>query len=239
MFLDPHARVPALHQGRRRRTRCVAQRSREILQRDRQINAIRRRLTKNVLSAVKDLQTDRPEGYRTFWTQFGRVLKEGLLSDFDNQDILLRVSSFASTRSDEEVTTLAEYVERMKDGQQQIFYATGETRQQLVKSPHLEAFKAHGYEVPLLTDAVDEVWVGPVTDFDGTPLQSVAKGEVDLDSEEDKDGARGRATCRRATAPLRYGYRSRGGAIQFPPSALRANAAAAGLTTFRRAQVTG
>ncbi|HTY31644.1 molecular chaperone HtpG [Mycobacterium sp.] len=163
--------------------------SREILQQDRQIKAIRRRLTKKVLSTIKDLQSERPDDYRTFWTQFGRVLKEGLLSDFDNQDALLRVASFASTHSDEEPTTLAEYVERMKDGQQQIFYATGETRQQLLKSPHLEAFKAKGYEVLLLTDPVDEVWVGTVTEFDGKPLQSVAKGEVDLDSGKEHSDA--------------------------------------------------
>jgi len=159
--------------------------SREILQQDRQVNAIRRRLTKKVLSTIKELQSERPQDYRTFWTQFGRVLKEGLLSDFDNQDTLLRISSFASTHSEEEPTTLAEYVERMKDGQKQIYYATGETRQQLLNSPHLEAFKAKGYEVLLLTDPVDEVWVGTITEFDGTPLQSVARGEVDLDSEED------------------------------------------------------
>ena len=163
--------------------------SREILQQDRQIKAMRRRLTKKVLSSIKELQSERPEDYRTFWTQFGRVLKEGLLSDFDNQDTLLRISSFASTHSDEEVTTLAEYVERMKDGQEQIFYATGETRQQILKSPHLEAFKAKGYEVLVLTDPVDEVWVGTVTEFDGKPLQSVAKGEVDLGSDEDKSEA--------------------------------------------------
>ena len=163
--------------------------SREILQQDRQIKAMRRRLTKKVLSSIKELQSERPEDYRTFWTQFGRVLKEGLMSDFDNQDTLLRISSFASTHSDEEVTTLAEYVERMKDGQEQIFYATGETRQQILKSPHLEAFKAKGYEVLVLTDPVDEVWVGNVTEFDGKPLQSVAKGEVDLDSEEDESAA--------------------------------------------------
>ena len=157
--------------------------SREMLQQDRQVKAIRRRLTKKILSTIKDLQPERPEDYRTFWTQFGRVLKEGLLSDFDNQDILLRISSFASTHHEEEPTTLAEYVERMKEGQKQIFYATGETRQHILKSPHLEAFKAKGYEVLLLTDPVDEVWVGSVTEFDGKPLQSVARGEVDLDSE--------------------------------------------------------
>lgn len=160
--------------------------SREILQQDRQISAIRRRLTKKVLSTIKELQSQRPEDYRTFWTEFGRVVKEGLLSDFDNQEALLQISSFASTHSDSEPTTLAEYVERMKEGQEQIFYATGESRQQLLKSPHLEAFKAKGYEVLLLTDPVDEVWVNTVTEFDGKPLQSTAKGEVDLDSEEDK-----------------------------------------------------
>lgn len=163
--------------------------SREILQQDRQIKAIRRRLTKKVLSTIKELQSERPDDYRTLWTQFGRAIKEGLLSDADNKEMLLQVSSFASTHSEEETTTLAEYVERMKEGQQQIFYATGETRQQLQKSPHLEAFLAKGYEVLLLTDPVDEVWVGVVDEFDGKPLQSVAKGEVDLDSEEGKSEA--------------------------------------------------
>lgn len=163
--------------------------SREILQQDRQIKAIRRRLTKKVLATIKDLQSERPEDYRTFWTQFGRVVKEGLLSDFDNQETLLQISSFASTYSEEEATTLAQYVERMKEGQTQIFYATGESRQQILKSPHLEAFKAKGYEVLLLTDPVDEVWVGTVTEFDGKPLQSIAKGEVDLSADGDESEA--------------------------------------------------
>lgn len=163
--------------------------SREILQQDRQIKAIRRRLTKKVLSTIKDLQSERPDDYRTFWTQFGRVVKEGLLSDFDNQETLLQLCSFASTHSEEEATTLAQYVERMKEGQTQIFYATGETRQQILKSPHLEAFKAKGYEVLLLTDPVDEVWVGTVTEFDGKPLQSIAKGEVDLSAEGEESQA--------------------------------------------------
>ena len=165
--------------------------SREILQQDRQVVAIRRRLTKKVLSTIKDLQSDRPADYRTLWTQFGAVLKEGLLSDQDNQDTLLRLASFASTRSDEESTTLAAYVERMKDGQDQIYFATGPSRELVLKSPHLEAFKAKGYEVLLLTDPVDEVWVGSVTEFDGKPLQSVAKGEVDLASDDEKDGRDG------------------------------------------------
>ncbi|MED5814928.1 molecular chaperone HtpG [Mycolicibacterium sp. 050232] len=164
--------------------------SREILQQDRQVTAIRRRLTKKVLSTIAELQTGKPEDYRTLWTQFGAVLKEGLMSDLDNQHTLLQVSSFSSTFSDadggEGLTTLAQYVERMKEGQEQIFYATGPSADQLMKSPHLEAFKAKGYEVLLLTDPVDEIWVSSVPEFDGKPLQSVAKGEVDLDSDEDK-----------------------------------------------------
>ncbi|MET0701059.1 MAG: molecular chaperone HtpG [Mycobacterium sp.] len=160
--------------------------SREILQQDRQIKVIRRSLTKKVLSAIKDLQANRPDAYTTFWTQFGRVFKEGLLSDGDNRDTLLRLSSFPSTFSDGSPTTLADYVARMKDDQEQIFYATGESRQLLERSPHLEAFRAKGYEVLLLTDPVDEVWVESVPEFDGKTLQSVAKGEVDLGASDDQ-----------------------------------------------------
>jgi len=160
--------------------------SREILQQDRQISAIRRRLTKKVLSTIKDLQSERPEDYRTFWGEFGKVLKEGLMRDFENQETLLEISSFASTHSEDQLTTLAQYVERMKEGQQQIYYATGESPQQILNTPHLEAFKAKGYEVLLLSDTVDEIWLGSVTEFDGKPLQSVAMGDVDLDSEEEK-----------------------------------------------------
>jgi molecular chaperone HtpG len=169
--------------------------SREILQQDRQIKVIRRSLTKKVLSAIKDLQSNRPDDYTTFWTQFGRVFKEGLLSDADNRDTVLRLSSFASTFTDTGAsgatgegtvsTTLADYVGRMKDGQEQIFYATGESRQLLERSPHLEAFQAKGYEVLLLTDPVDEVWVESVPEFDSKALQSVAKGEVDLGAGDD------------------------------------------------------
>ncbi|MCV7252154.1 molecular chaperone HtpG [Mycobacterium hackensackense] len=164
--------------------------SREILQQDRQIKVIRRSLTKKVLSAIKDLQANRPDDYATFWTQFGRAFKEGLLSDPDNRETVLGLSSFASTFSPDTPTTLADYVSRMRDGQEQIFYATGESRRLLESSPHLEAFKAKGYEVLLLTDPVDEVWVESVPDFQGKALQSVAKGEVDLgsgDAESDAD----------------------------------------------------
>lgn len=163
--------------------------SREILQQDRQIRAIRRRLTRKVLSTIKEMQSENAEKYQTFWSQFGRALKEGLISDADNRETLLSVSSFASTHSEEGLTTLAEYVDRMKDGQEQIYYMTGESRQQIESSPHMEAFKARGLEVLLLTDSVDEVWVGNVPDFDGKAFQSISKGEVDLDTEEEKKEA--------------------------------------------------
>ncbi len=155
--------------------------SREILQQDRQIQIVRRRLVKKVLSTVKSLMTDDADKYRTFWSEYGRVVKEGLLSDPDNKDAILDVLSAASTHDPEKLTTLREYVERMKDGQSDIYYVTGESRAMIENSPHMEAFKAKGYEVLLLTDPVDEVWVERVTQFDGKSLQSIAKGQVDLD----------------------------------------------------------
>jgi molecular chaperone HtpG len=172
--------------------------SREILQQDRQIQMIRKRLVRKVLSTIKDMQgaesaesgdgdaTAEESKYRTFWNEFGRVLKEGLLSDFDNRETILQVSSFASTHSDSEPTTLAQYVERMAEGQDKIYYMTGESRQQIENSPHMEAFEAKGLEVLILTDPVDEMWVGSVPDFDGKPFQSIATVEVDLETEEEK-----------------------------------------------------
>ncbi|MFD5873960.1 molecular chaperone HtpG [Streptomyces sp. NPDC060322] len=160
--------------------------SREILQQDRQIEMMRRRLVKKVLSTVKDLRSKAPEKYETLWKEFGRVLKEGLFQDFENRDAILEISSFASTQDDEGLTTLRAYVERMKEGQEQIYYMTGESRAAMESSPHMEAFRAKGFEVLLLTDPVDEVWVQSVPEFDGKPLQSISKGEVDLDTDEEK-----------------------------------------------------
>ncbi|MFJ1842760.1 molecular chaperone HtpG [Streptomyces sp. NPDC088146] len=163
--------------------------SREILQQDRQIQLMRRRLAKKVLSTVKDMMSADPERYATFWREFGRVLKEGLLSDFENRDAILGVASFATTHDKDEPTTLRQYVERMKDGQEHIYYLTGESRQAIENSPHMEAFRAKGVEVLLLTDPVDEVWVEAEPEFDGKKLRSVAKGEVELGTEEEKKEA--------------------------------------------------
>ncbi|MFB7293406.1 molecular chaperone HtpG [Actinacidiphila glaucinigra] len=158
--------------------------SREILQQDRQIQMIHRRLTKKVLSTIKDLMTSAPDRYATIWREFGRALKEGLLNDYDNRDTLLGLCSFASTHEADEPTTLAQYAERMKDGQEEIYYLTGDSREAVENSPHMEAFRAKGIEVLLLTDPVDEVWVATVPAFDGKQLRSVAKGAVDLDGGE-------------------------------------------------------
>lgn len=155
--------------------------SREILQQDRQIRAIRRRLTKKVISTVSEMRSSRPEDYQTFWSSFGRVFKEGLVNDVDNRDAVLKASVFASTHSDEELTSLADYVGRMPEKQDSIYYMTGESRQQIESSPHLEAFRAKGIEVLILADPVDEMWVGAGLEFEGKQFRSVAKGAVDLD----------------------------------------------------------
>ncbi|MFF9178781.1 molecular chaperone HtpG [Streptomyces sp. NPDC014793] len=158
--------------------------SREILQQDRHIDMMRRRLTKKVISTVKDMMTKDAEQYATFWREFGTVLKEGLVTDSDNRDALLAVASFASTHHDTEQTTLKAYLERMKDGQDDIYYLTGESRQSIENSPHMEAFRDRGIEVLLLTDPVDEVWADAVGTYEGRKLRSVAKGRIDLDTED-------------------------------------------------------
>jgi molecular chaperone HtpG len=166
--------------------------SREILQQDRQIQLIRKRLVKKVLSTVRTLLDDEPEKYATFWSELGRAVKEGLLSDADNRDAILEICSFPTTYDPEKPTTLREYIARMPEGQDAIYYATGESRTALESSPHMEAFRAKGYEVLLLTDPVDEVWVDSVPTFADKPFTSIAKGEVDLGGGEvDEDTRKG------------------------------------------------
>jgi molecular chaperone HtpG len=158
--------------------------SREILQQDRQIERIRRRLVKKVLQTIKALPDEK---YTTFWGEFGKAVKEGLLDDAENRESIMEICSFDSTHSAEEQTRIAGYVERMKDGQEEIYYLTGESRTAAENSPHLEAFQAKGYEVLILTDPIDEMWVDAVADFDGKKFQSIAKGQVDLADEKDPE----------------------------------------------------
>ncbi|GAA1340628.1 molecular chaperone HtpG [Saccharothrix algeriensis] len=166
--------------------------SREILQQDRQIQLMRRRLVKKVLSTVKAMQADKPEQYATFWREFGAAVKEGLLGDPENRDAILAIASFDSTHDAERPTTLAQYAERMKEDQQHIYYMTGGSRAKVEHSPHLEALRAKGYEVLILTDPIDEMWVDAVPGFEGRQFRSVAKGQVDLETEEEKAAAEDR-----------------------------------------------
>jgi molecular chaperone HtpG len=166
--------------------------SREILQRDRQIQLMHRRLVKKVLSTVKTMMTDKADSYATFWREFGRAVKEGLLHDVENRDAILDIASFDSTHDTEQQTTLGQYVERMAEGQQHIYYLTGESRTTIESSPHMEAFHAKGFEVLVLTDPIDEMWVNAVPGFDGKQFQSIAKGQVDLDTDEEKSTAEAR-----------------------------------------------
>jgi molecular chaperone HtpG len=159
--------------------------SREILQQDRQIQLIRKRLVRKVLATVKSMQAEHPQRYATFWSELGRAVKEGLLEDPDNREQILEICSFPSTHDAAEPTTLRAYRERMPAGQEQIYYITGESRSAVENSPHLEALRAKDHEVLLLTDPIDEIWVDAVSEFDGTALTSVAKGAAEPDQDSD------------------------------------------------------
>ncbi|MCE3234434.1 MAG: putative chaperone protein HtpG [Vampirovibrio sp.] len=163
--------------------------SREILQQNRQIRAIRKRLVKKVLSTLEDMATNDREKYLTFWGEFGRALKEGIYEDQENRESLLDLALFATTEYESELTTLKDYVSRMKSGQDKIYFMTGEDRKTIENSPHLEAFREKGYEVLLFTDAVDEVWTQSAYKYGEFEFQSVGKGTVELGTEEEKQQA--------------------------------------------------
>lgn len=160
--------------------------SRQMLQQDRQITQIRKWLTKKSLDALQQLYDKEFEKYLTLWKEFGRALKEGAATDYDNKDRLLGLLLFESSHDAEKLTTLKDYVGRMPVDQTEIFYLTGESRAVVENSPHLEAFKAKGYEVLYLVDTVDELLVQSLTEFDGKRLKSVGKGTVNLGSEEER-----------------------------------------------------
>ena len=166
--------------------------SREILQKDPNIDAMRSALTKRVLDMLTKLAKNEPENYSTFWKEFGQVMKEGPAEDFSNREKIAKLLRFASTHTDttEQNQSLDEYVARMKDGQEKIYYIAAENFNTAKSSPHLEVFRKKGIEVLLLTDRVDEWLMSHLAEFDGKSLQDVGKGELDLgklDSEEDKE----------------------------------------------------
>jgi molecular chaperone HtpG len=169
--------------------------SRELLQESRDVKAIREGSTKRVLAMLEELaKLEKEEGaseddkgkYAKFYAEFGAVLKEGLGEDFSNRDRLARLLRFASTSSDAPSVSLADYKARMKEGQEAIYYITAETLAAARNSPQLEVFRKKGIEVLLMTDRVDEWALNYLHEFDGTPMQSVAKGAVDLGKLQDE-----------------------------------------------------
>ena len=168
--------------------------SREILQKDPIIDSMKSALTKRVLDMLEKLAKNEPEKYQGFWKNFGQVMKEGPAEDFANKEKIAGLLRFASTHEDggEQVVSLAQYLERAKEGQDKIYYLTGETYAQVKNSPHLEVFRKKGIEVLLLTDRIDEWLMSYLSDFDGKTFVDVARGDLDLgnlDSEEDKKAA--------------------------------------------------
>jgi len=160
--------------------------SREMLQQDRFITLIRKGLTKKVLDVLDDMRAKDEDTYLKFWAEFGRAIKEGTSSDYENKERLLELLVFPSSNDPEKLTTLKDYVERMKEGQNEIYYLTGESRSQVENSPHLEAFKDKGYEVLYLVDTVDELLTQSLNEYGGKKLKSVGKGTVNLGSDEEK-----------------------------------------------------
>ena len=165
--------------------------SREILQSGPVIDSMKSALTKRVLDMLEKLAKDKPDDYKAFWKAFGQVLKEGPAEDFANKEKIAGLLRFASTagEGDEQSVSLADYLGRVKEGQDKIYYLTGESYAQIKNSPHLEVFRKKGIEVLLLTDRIDEWLMSYLTEFDGKQFVDVARGDLDLgklDSEEDK-----------------------------------------------------
>jgi len=165
--------------------------SREILQSGPVVDSMKSALTKRVLDMLEKLAKGEPEQYKSFWKHFGQVLKEGPAEDFANREKIAGLLRFASTsdESGEPSVSLADYVSRLKEGQDKLYYLTGESYAQVKNSPHLEVFRKKGIEVLLLTDRIDEWLMSYLTEFDGKHFVDVARGDLDLgklDSEEDK-----------------------------------------------------
>jgi molecular chaperone HtpG len=162
--------------------------SREILQDSRDVEAIKNGSVKKVLGLLEDLAENKPEEYAKFWTEFGRVMKEGPGEDFANKEKIAALLRFASTHADteEQSVSLKEYIARMKPEQEVIYYITADSFAAAQHSPHLEIFRKKGIEVLLMSDKVDEWLLGSLTEFDDKKLQSIAKGDLDLGKLEDE-----------------------------------------------------
>lgn len=165
--------------------------SRELLQDNKQVESIKSACTKRVLSMLEKLSTQDKETYQKFWDAFGLVMKEGPVEDYANKEALAKLLRFATTNSDSEKQTvsLEDYIGRMKEGQEKIYYLTASSYNAAKHSPHLEIFNKKGLEVLLLSDRIDEWLVGYLSEFEGKKLQSISKGKVDLPEGEGTDSA--------------------------------------------------
>lgn len=166
--------------------------SREILQNNKAVESMKSAVTKRVLDMLSKLAKKQPEDYQAFWDEFGQVIKEGMAEDFANKEKVSKLLRFSSTHNGEQTQTvsLEDYVSRMKEEQQKIYYITAENFNAAKNSPHLEIFRKKGIEVLLLHDRIDEWMTSYLTEFDGKPLQNIAKGELDLgdlDDEKEKE----------------------------------------------------
>lgn len=155
--------------------------SRQRLQHDHHITLIRKRLTRKVLDAIEKMFRQNFEKYREFWAEFGRALKEGATSDHDNKETVISLLLFQSSNDPEQLTTLEDYVARMKPGQERIYYLTGTSRAMLERSPQVEALLEKGFEVLYLSDPVDELLLQHLPEYSGKKLKSAGKGAIDLD----------------------------------------------------------
>ncbi|VAV91706.1 Chaperone protein HtpG [hydrothermal vent metagenome] len=160
--------------------------SREMLQNNPVLNSIRTAVTKKILSELEKKAKKDADAYAVFWKSFGPVLKEGIYEDFGRRDQLMKLARFESTDT-EGLQSLDDYVGRMKDGQENIYYITGDNPEAARRSPQLEGFKAKGIEVLFLTDAVDDFWLQMVPEYEGKKFQSVTRGTADLDDKKDDD----------------------------------------------------
>jgi len=160
--------------------------SRQLLQQDRHITQMRKWLTRKMLDVLADMREKESAKYLTFWEQFGRAMKEGVGTDYENKEKLLPLLLFESSHHATELATLKSYLERMKPDQKEILYLTGESRKAIENSPHLEAARQKGYEVLFLSDPVDELVVQHVFEFEGKHLKSLNKGTVNLGTEEEE-----------------------------------------------------
>ena len=178
--------------------------SREILQESRDVRTIREGSAKRILSLLEDLAENKPEDYATFWQTFGQVIKEGTGEDAGNKDRIAKLLRFASTKVDSDVqnVSLADYVSRMKEGQDKIYFVTAESYKAASSSPHLEVFRKKGIEVLLLWDRVDEFMLSHLNEFDGKALVSVAKGGLDLEALADEEEKKKQTEVAEALKPL-------------------------------------